>query len=335
MNRILIELSKRLPVVGPKVARYQRLVAKDEAALLGLQIAPAASIADTPERVLEHVMPAEEPAAPTLWIEPGHFYSPITTTADFTRFDARDGVPGIELHASAQRALLHLLAGHCDSQPFTDSPVESNRYYFDNDQFSYSDALGLFGMLLHLKPRRIIEVGSGYSSALMLDVNNQFLDNSMDLTFIEPYPDRLRRLLRAADSPTIVEQLVQDVPIATFDRLEAGDILFIDSSHVAKSGSDVNWLYHEVLPRIRPGVIVHVHDIMYPFEYPTDWIQQGRSWNEAYMLRCLLSGSPRYKLLFWANYLHQFYGDEMRVLMPLSVRNKGGSIWFSIEPEPT
>lgn len=264
------------------------------------------------------------------WVLPGHFYSPITKDSSFKRNDARKQIPGIDLNTKNQLLLLSKFRKHYQKQPFTSQKSKTNRYYFDNDQFSYSDALSLFCMLLEKKPSRVIEVGSGYSSALMLDTNNSFLKNKMDLTFIEPYPKRLNSLLRKGDKPTLIKKFVQDVPLTVFNKLDRGDILFIDSSHVAKSGSDVNWLYHEVLPILKKGVIVHVHDIMYPFEYLPAWIEEGRSWNEIYMLRCLLADSPRYRIIFWANYLHKFHKAEMKKSLPLGEKNAGGSIWFEI-----
>lgn len=312
MKKHIVEIAKSIPILGPKVKRYQELVKLSEKT----QIEDSSVDTQPPH---------------DLWIEPGHFYSPVTKDNSFKRFDTRESIPGIDLQTKSQLKLLEKFAEHYKKQPFTDKKNKNNRYYFINDQFSYSDAFSLFCILMDLKPAQVIEVGSGYSSALMLDTNNRFLDDSMKLTFIEPYPTRLKSLLRENDDATVIENFVQDVPLSVFEKLKSGDVLFIDSSHVSKSGSDVNWLYHEVLPRLRKGVIVHVHDILYPFEYPRNWIEQGRSWNEAYLLHCLLTHSPRYKIIFWANYLHRFYKDAMRTLMPLSVKNEGGSIWFVIQ----
>ena len=110
-------------------------------------------------------------------------------------------------------------------------------------------------MLRHVQPRRVVEVGSGYSSAMMLDTAEGWLDPDVDITFIEPYDELLRSLLRPGDDErvTILDSAVQDVDLVVFTRLEAGDILFIDSTHVVKAGSDVNHLFFEVLPRWRPA----------------------------------------------------------------------------------
>src|SRR6185295_14291779 len=119
---------------------------------------------------------------------------------------------------------------------------------------------------------------------------------------IEPYPDLVKRLLRPDDFDRVqfIRSLVQDVPLKIFDVLEANDILFIDSSHVCKVGSDV---YHElfrILPRLRPGVIIHFHDIFWPFEYPEDWLREGRAWNELYLMRAFLQHNEAYEILLFA-----------------------------------
>ena len=153
-----------------------------------------------------------------LWISPGHFYSPITNDSSFVRNDIRGSIPGIDLNDSTQLKLLKEFGIYYKNMPFTARPKTKNRYYFENDQFSYSDAISLYSFMMHFKPKKIIEVGSGYSSALMLDVNNQFLDNRIDLTFIEPYPTRLKSLLRESDTPAIIEKDVQSVPIKLFNE---------------------------------------------------------------------------------------------------------------------
>ena len=148
---------------------------------------------------------------------------------------------------------------------------------------SSKQAIILYALLRRLRPKRIIEVGSGFSSALMLDSNDRFLDGSICSTFIEPYPERLRSLLTEHDKGRIelLQTAVQSVPRDVFAPPVTNDILFIDSSHVTKIGSDVNYLLFEILPRLKPGVVVHVHDVMWPFEYPKEWLMEGRAWNEA------------------------------------------------------
>ena len=121
------------------------------------------------------------------------------------------------------------------------------------------------------------------------------------MTFIETYPDRLRGLLRPHDegATRIIEREVQEVPIDTFSSLRAGDLLFIDSSHVIKCGSDVQFLMFEVLPQLPTGVFVHFHDVFYPFEYPAEWVLKGRYWNEDYFLRAFLSYNSEWEISFF------------------------------------
>lgn len=241
-----------------------------------------------------------------------------------------ESIPGLDLNAEGQLALVERFKSFYEEQPFTAARTEDLRYYFDNSYFSYADALVLYCMLRHLEPARIVEVGSGFSSALILDVNERFLDGRARCTFIEPYPDRLLSLLKADDRTAfdLVEAPLQDVDLQLFEELGQSDVLFIDSSHVAKIGSDVNKLYLEVLPALRVGVTVHVHDILYPFEYPKDWIYSGRAWNEAYLLRAFLSFNERFRIMFFNSYLRLFHSQQMVDALPLSARNPGGSLWL-------
>src|SRR5262249_53737535 len=146
----------------------------------------------------------------------------------------------------------------------------------------------------------------------------------------EPYPQRLRELMQESDRERveILELKVQDVPLTFFDRLQAGDFLFIDSTHVVKVGGDVNYLYFEVLPRLRPGVHVHIHDIFFPFEYPRVWVEEGRIWSEAYLLRAFLLHNEAFEVQFFNTFLERRHRALFERHFPLFLRNPGGSIWL-------
>src|SRR5262249_14748169 len=146
---------------------------------------------------------------------------------------------------------------------------------------------------------------------LAADVNLRSLNGSMELTCIEPYPkDFLRDL---AGVSALLEAKVQDVPLSEFSRLQSGDILFIDSSHVAKTDSDVNYLYFEVLPRLVSGVRVHIHDIFLPHDYPREWVlKENRSWNEQYLLRALLMHSSGFRTVFGCSYAYWRFPNLVR-----------------------
>jgi hypothetical protein len=126
----------------------------------------------------------------------------------------------------------------------------------------------------------------------------------------------------------IIVDAVQNVPLERFAALEAGDILFVDSSHVAKTGSDVVHLFGQVLPRLAKGVRVHFHDIFWPFEYPEEWIREGRAWNEAYLLRAFLQFNSAFRIVLFNSYLGLHHRDLVERHLPLFLQNTGGSLWL-------
>lgn len=189
---------------------------------------------------------------------------------------------------------------------------ESNyRYYYNNIWFGKGSADALYYMLRIVKPKRIIEIGSGYSTSVMLDTNEAFLGNSIQITSIEPRADRLKALLRPTDNLKIYETDMQKIPLSFFEQLEKDDILFIDSSHVSKINSDVNRVFFEILPYLKQGVYVHFHDILYPFIYPKQWIYEGRAYNEAYLLRAFLMNNSSWSIQFFGDMLMKKYKERL------------------------
>lgn len=259
---------------------------------------------------------------------PGHFYSPLPDLKAVRAHSERifdlsvNDVPGVEMNEAAQLELVDKFANYYDEMPFSEKRVDDSRYYLDNRYYSYGDGITLYSMMRAHQPARIIEVGSGFSSAAMLEVNDRFFEGSIDLTFIEPYPDRLRSLLRTTDTRkcTILEEPVQEVPTDTFGALHRDDILLIDSSHVAKIDSDVVHLLFRILPILDDGVIVHFHDILWPFEYPGSWLEEGRAWNEAYLLRAFLQYNRSFEIMYFNSFLAAKHTDTLARTMPLTVR---------------
>ena len=271
------------------------------------------------------------------WRPPGHFYSPVPSLPELeARADTLwpnhlpETVPGIDLRAEAQLQTFADIARLAGTLEVAEHPTDRSRYFSDNVAYGTGDALILHGMLRLATPARVIEIGSGYSSAMTLDTVERFLDGKTELTFIEPYPELLESLLRPSDREhvTIVPKSLQDVPIETFTALEARDILFIDSTHVLKTGSDVIWLYNEILPRLNAGVIIHIHDIFYPFEYPREWVLEGRAWGEAYMVRAFLAFNTDYQILLFNSWLKEFHLDAIAELLPAMMANTGGALWL-------
>lgn len=267
---------------------------------------------------------------------PGHFYSPIPDLAFVDQhkskiFDtAPRDIPGIDTNETAQVNLLNEFATYYAPIPFEDEVSSAHRYFFQNPYFSYGDGLILYSMMRHFRPRRVIEVGSGFSSALMMDTNDEFLLGECHFTFIEPYPERLLSLMtdRDRERNRLLSRMVQEVEPEEFKTLEARDILFIDSSHVAKVGSDVVHLLTHVLPALNTGVLVHFHDIFWPFEYPEELVRMGVAWNESYMLKAFLQFNSKFRILLFNSYLAIHHRALLESKVPLFLKNTGGSLWI-------
>ena len=241
-------------------------------------------------------------------------------------------LPGIDLNLPGQQELLSKLQAYYADQPFAEFSEAGNyRYFYGNQWFVYADGFFLHAMMRHFRPQQIVEVGSGFSSAMMLDTAELFLNSSIKMTFIEPFPEeRLTQLLanRKASLPyRLLTSRLQDVTEQPWADLKENDILFIDSSHVSKCGSDVNRLFFEILPQLAPGVIVHVHDIFAFFEYPRAWTDAGWFWNESYLLRAFLMFNTEFEILLWPNVLLPL-SPELKNVMPLCFRNTGSSFWM-------
>jgi predicted O-methyltransferase YrrM len=265
---------------------------------------------------------------------PGHYYSPLPSQAEISAAFARGGYgppfAAVDLNETAQFSRLERFAAYYPEQPFPAEPIPGRRFHLNNPSYGAFDAIMLYGMLREARPRRIVEVGSGYSSAAMLDLNELVLGGGVEFTFIDPEMKRLRELLRDGDAvrATLIEQLVQDVPLAAFTSLGENDILFIDSSHVSKVGSDVNRLVFDVLPALAPGVLIHFHDITGNLEYPRAWFEEGRAWNELYLLRAFLMYNPAFRIELFSRWLAITRAEFLRERMPLCATEGGGQLWL-------
>ncbi len=266
----------------------------------------------------------------------GHYYSPLPDISEVqSRFPilcpgGTDLGPSIDLRPKIQRSLLTELASYYCDFHWPEQPSKDFRFHLQQTVFCHGDAVILHAMLRHFAPKRIIEVGSGFSSALMLDVNARFLQGQTQFTFIEPFPERLLSLIHDNDLEkcTVIDEKLQTVPLATFHQLQANDILFVDSSHVSKIGSDVNRIVFDILPILKPGVLVHFHDVLWPFEYPLQWIMEGKAWNEAYLLRAFLQYNSHFEIVLLNSYIGHVFESFMKKMMPLFLKNTGGSLWL-------
>jgi predicted O-methyltransferase YrrM len=273
-----------------------------------------------------------------LYVPPGHFYSPIVDPMQLENYYKEnvkhkpyEELPGIKIDKHAMLDLWKKLQPFLKTTPFTEEKVSFNRYYFQNPAFSFGDGAILSAILRNFKPKNIIEIGSGYSSACTLDTVDQFLNSEVNVTFIEPYPELLLKLIGVKSNSNIklIDKAVQAVDLELFSCLKKNDILFIDSTHLIKTGSDVCHELFKILPSLNRGVIIHFHDVFWPFEYPKDWVLlENRSWNEIYGLRAFLMNNKKYEILFFNDFFGQYFRDAIAKDYPDMLKNIGGSLWL-------
>jgi len=269
--------------------------------------------------------------------EPGHYYSPLVEPKDYLeqqkQFNASSNYLPVEIDFNEKEQLDTLRSFNEYYQEFPYHKNEKQlRFTLDNVFFTYADAFGLYAMIRKFRPKKIIEIGSGFSSALILDTNEIFFNNAIELTFIDPNPERLKTNIRQGEEINIVEKKIQEVDIELFQSLQAGDFLLIDTSHVSKSGSDVNHIYFNILPHLNDGVYIHIHDIFFPFEYPTQWIvKENRSWNEVFLLRSFLAYNNNFKIIYFNSFMEEKYTKYFEDNFPLALKRNEtvcGGIWI-------
>lgn len=250
---------------------------------------------------------------------PGHPHSPVPSKRHRENIQYFQDCKGIELNINAQRELLNELVRYYADIPFSARPRPRAAYYYNNAYFSYSDAIIMYGMLRRFRPARIIELGSGYSSACIMDsCRSQGIDTELhcyDLDF-----ERLDILLDKSGVTSEINRHrmdIRDIPLSDFASLVENDMLIIDSSHVSKYQSELHYLFFEVLPSLKPGVLIHLHDVFRYFEYPEEWIEDGIYWNEQYLLRAFLQYNRKFEIVYFSDLMENLYTDWFRENMPL------------------
>ncbi len=254
-------------------------------------------------------------------VVPTHYYSPLPDIVflkeNLHRWYREKTLAGIRINFHRQTTLLNALSvfsAECDRLPNI-AWVNAEGHGLG---YGEVEAQLLHCMIRYLKPRTIIEVGSGVSTFFSLNAlekNRHENEVRSTMVCIEPHPRPKLRQLAGQRSVTIHERQVQDIEPWTFERLGEGDILFIDSSHVSKVDSDVNFLVLEILPRLKPGVIVHIHDIPFPFMtcppgHPM--FEKSLLWNEPALLRAFLAWNDAFEILMCQSYLHLMYPESIK-----------------------
>jgi hypothetical protein len=276
---------------------------------------------------------------------PVHFYSPVPDIPDLRRrkvWARRTSMPGVDFREQAQVETLRALGAAAGQE--CDWPLaptgDPNQFHLNNQSFSYGCAAALHAMIRTRKPRRFIEVGSGNSSrviAAALLRNEREGAPRADYTIIDPEPGPAVAVLPGLTQ--LIPERVEVTDPARFEALGPDDILFIDSSHMVKIGGDVNFLYLDVLPRLGPGVVVHIHDISLPGEYPEVYCTNPGFrvfWTEGYLLQAFLAFNSRFEVLLGMAYLMMDHMDAFRAAFPRWDPEKSpalsGSFWMRRKP---
>jgi hypothetical protein len=270
-------------------------------------------------------------------VVPNHFYAPVPDTHGISEeyWKHPSSLVGVDLNEAGQLALLESFRGKYQPEfgQFSNSQLSSGGASLLSNSFSSVDAEILYCMIRHFRPNTVIEIGSGNStriSSTALLKNGSETGAQAQMIAIEPYPSieiekGFPGLTRLIKSP------VQQVPLAEFENLRENDILFIDSSHVLKEASDVQFEYLEIVPRLKKGVIVHFHDIFLPSPYPRSWVVEDlRFWNEQYILQALLAFNNSFEVLWAGSYMNSKHPEALERAFPSYRRNETvpGSFWI-------
>lgn len=273
-----------------------------------------------------------------LHLTPNHFYIPIPDTRKLKMdlWKEPSDLNGIDINEEEQIKLLAMFSSKFKDE-YEKIPRDKtsipHQYYLNNGAFESVDAEILYCMIRHFKPRKVFEIGSGYSTLLaaqaVLKNEEEGYDNC-ELIAFEPYPnDTLKSGFHGLSK--LVTAKIQDVPSSRFNELNENDILFIDSSHVLMIGSDVQYEYLNIMPKLKKGVLVHIHDIFLPAEYPKEWILEDfRFWNEQYLLQAFLIYNQAFEVLWMGNYMNLMHSNELEAAFSSYKKGKisPGSFWM-------
>ncbi|PJJ84082.1 class I SAM-dependent methyltransferase [Mucilaginibacter auburnensis] len=263
-----------------------------------------------------------------------HYYQPLINPAKHLTQSLRKdrNLPGIDFNVNEQLELLNSFNFVDELKGFPINKADELTYYYNNGFYESGDAEYLYNMIRHFKPRKLVEIGSGYSTLMAQNAfrKNQQEDTSLSYTHIciEPYEQPWLE----KTGVEVIRKRVETIEQKFFEELAAGDILFIDSTHMIRPQGDVLFEYLEVLPILKPGVVVHIHDIFLPKDYPDQWIlKEHRLWNEQYLLEAFLTFNNNYKILGAVNFLSHNYNSEFSVKHPIYSQQPGrepGAFWM-------
>jgi predicted O-methyltransferase YrrM len=257
-----------------------------------------------------------------------HYHEPLVMPSRHLAGGRRRELSKIDLCLDSQLALLGEFRWNDELRAIPRSTDDERRPYYDNPSFPPGDAETLHNVLRLFAPARMIEIGSGQSTKFALNALHR--NGCGDLTCVEPYEAPWLEQLDA----TIVRRRVEELDLDLFASLEPGDVLFVDSSHVARPQGDVVRIFTEIFPVLRRGVLVHVHDVFTPRDYPREWIERRWLWDEQYLLEAMLANSARLEVVLAVNFLHHEHPEELHATCPALAERPGhsepASFWLRV-----
>ena len=262
-----------------------------------------------------------------------HYYEPLFDHRLLKNDLSTDRyLPGINLNINSQIDFLSHLR-FCEELKILDLKNQSSSvsaFQIDNGSFTSGDAEFLYQFIRYMKPSKIIEIGSGNSTKIArIAINKNNFEDSKFCEHICIEPFEMPWLEELSDI-TLLRKPIEDCDINWSDILKSGDLLFIDSSHIIRPQGDVLKEYLEILPQLKKGVFIHIHDIFTPKDYPATWIEGDvKFWNEQYLLEALLTNSSRYEVIAALNYLKNNHFDSLSQVCPyLTLDHEPGSFYL-------
>jgi len=260
-----------------------------------------------------------------------HYYQPVfnVNLLPGDTWTRQDPLTGIDLNVEFQLNFLRSFDYNEELEVVPVNKPDAPLGFYHNKSFPPADAEMLYNIVRHFKPGRVIEIGSGYSTRMMKRALDRNREEGIEASHICIEPFEMPWLEEFGVE--VVRNKVEDVDPKIFEELEANDVLYIDSSHVLRTGGDVFTEYLRIIPSLKPGVLIHIHDIFLPFEYPRDWIVDKRwFWTEQYLLQAFLSFNREFEVISAVHYLALHHREELEKCCPV-FRKLGqghGSFWM-------
>lgn len=258
-----------------------------------------------------------------------HYYAPVVLPTDIRRSLREDRkLDFIDFRIDRQLELISKIGVAAEISEVAEQAINGIRFDPRNVNFGVGDFEIYYSLIRHFKPGKIIEIGSGHSTVIasLAARRNETDGTRTEITAVEPFEQPWLEQLGV----DVIRQKVEDLGAGPFEALAENDILFIDSSHVIRPQGDVLFNFFSLLPRLRPGVLVHVHDIFTPFDYPDNWVlEERRLWDEQYLLEAFLAYNDEFEVLLANNYLKNRHFEPLKAVCPhLTPSAQPGSFWL-------